>query len=160
MGDAVLHIRLSRIAADPPALDDCVAYIESEARQAVEFRPGSLGISVLADRTEGAALFGSVWASWEAMSASEETEAPLRAELAKRAGTPVTVKDYQIPISVIFDHAVLLRGGQAVRLMRIQSSRHRSTTLSRWSGTKSCRRCPRRPVSAPRCCSPSRPRGA
>lgn len=116
----MLHIRLSRIAADPPALDDCVAYIESEVRQAVEFRPGSLGISVLADRTEGAALFGSVWASWEAMSASEETEAPLRGELAKRAGTPVTVCDYQIPISVIFDYAVLLLGGQAVRLTRIQ----------------------------------------
>jgi hypothetical protein len=46
----VLHIRLSRIAADPPALDDCVAYIKSEARQAVEFQPSSLGISVLADR--------------------------------------------------------------------------------------------------------------
>jgi len=116
----VLHIRLSRIAADPPALDDCVAYIESEARQAVEFRPGSLGISVLADRTEGTALFGSVWVSWDAMSASEETEAPLRAELAKRAGTPVTVWDYQIPISVIFDYALLLQGGQAVRLTRIQ----------------------------------------
>jgi len=116
----VLHIRLSRIATDPPALDDCVAYIESEARQAVEFRPGSLGISVLADRTEGAALYGSVWVSWEAMSASEETEAPLRAELAKRAGTPVTVWDYQIPISVIFDYALLLQGGQAVRLTRIQ----------------------------------------
>ena len=46
----MLHIPLSRSAADPPALDDCVAYIESKARQAVEFRPGSLGISVLADR--------------------------------------------------------------------------------------------------------------
>ena len=116
----MLHIRLSRIAADPPALDDCVAYIESEARQAVEFRPGSLGISVLADRTEGTALFGSVWVSWDAMSASEETEALLRAELARRAGRPVTAEDYQIPISLIFDHAVLLLGGQAVRLTRIQ----------------------------------------
>ena len=120
MGDAVLHIRLSRIAADPPGLDDRVAYIKREARQAVEFRPGSLGISVLADRAEGAALFGSLWASSEAMSASEETEAPLRAELAKRAGTPVAVEDYQVPISVIFDHAILLLGGQAVRLTRIQ----------------------------------------
>jgi hypothetical protein len=120
LGDAVLHIRLCRIAAEPPALDDCVAYIESEARQAVEFRPGSLGISVLADRTKGTALYGSVWVSWDAMSASEETEAPLRAELAKRAGTPVTVWDYQIPISVIFDYALLLQGGQAVRLTRIQ----------------------------------------
>jgi hypothetical protein len=71
LGDVVPHIRLSRIAADPTALDDCVAYIKREARQAVEFRPGSLGISVLADRAEGAALFGSVWASSEAMSASE-----------------------------------------------------------------------------------------
>ncbi len=116
----MLHIRLSQIAADPPALDDCVAYIEGEARQAVEFCPGSLGISVLADASEGAALFGSVWASSEAMSASEETEAPLRAELAKRASPPVTVEEYQVPISVIFDHAILLLGGQAVRLTRIQ----------------------------------------
>jgi hypothetical protein len=54
------------------------------------------------------------------MSASEETEAPLRAELAKRAGTPVIVWDYQVPISVIFDYALLLLGGQAVRLTRIQ----------------------------------------
>ena len=115
----MLHIRLSRIAADPPALDDCVAYIKSEARQALEFRPGSLGISVLADRAEGAALFGSVWASSEAMSASEDTEAPLRAELAKRR-RPVTVEEYQIPISVIFDPAMLLLGGQAVRLTQIQ----------------------------------------
>ena len=104
----------------PAALDDCVAYIESEARQAVEFRPGSMGILVLADRTEGTALFGSVWVSWEAMRASEETEAPLRAELAKRAATPVAVCDYQVPISVIFDPALLLLGGQAVRLTRIQ----------------------------------------
>jgi hypothetical protein len=116
----VLHIRLSRIAADPPGLDDLVAYLKREARQAVEFLPGSLGSSVLADRAEGAALFGSFWASWEAMSASEETEAPLRAELAKRAGTPVAVEDYQVPISVIFDYAMLLLGGQAVRLTRIQ----------------------------------------
>ena len=116
----MLHIRLSRIAADPAALDDCVAYIKSVARTVIEFRPGSLGISVLADRAEGAALFGSVWASSEAMSASEETEAPQRAELAERAGRPVTVEEYQIPISVIFDHAFLLLGGQAVRLTQIQ----------------------------------------
>ncbi len=79
-----------------------------------------MGTLVVADRAEGVTLFVSVWASWEAMSASEETEAPLRAELANRAGTPVTVEDYQIPIYVIFDHTIRLRGGQAVRLTRIQ----------------------------------------
>jgi hypothetical protein len=54
------------------------------------------------------------------VSASEETEAPLRAGLARRAGMPVTAGDCQVPVSVIFDYAVLLRGGQAVRLTRIQ----------------------------------------
>ena len=85
----MLHIPLSRIAADPPALDDCVAYIESEARQAVEFRPGSLGISGADGPGGGRRAIRVGLASSEAMSASEETEAPLRAELAKRAGTPM-----------------------------------------------------------------------
>lgn len=116
----MLHIRLSRIATAPPALDDCVAYIEREARPAVEGRPGSLGVSVLADRVAGAAMFGSVWASSGALSASEETEAPLRAELAKRAGTPVIAGHYQVPIFAVFAPEVLRRGGQAVRLTQIQ----------------------------------------
>jgi hypothetical protein len=115
----VLHIRLNRIAADALALDGCVAYIESEIRPALENREGTLGISVLADRERGAAIFGSVWASSLVMSASEETEAPFRAELAKRAGAPVTVEEYQIPIFAIFAREALLRGGQAVRLTRI-----------------------------------------
>ena len=34
----MLHIRLSRITAGPPALDECVAYIEREARPALEAR--------------------------------------------------------------------------------------------------------------------------
>lgn len=116
----MLHIRLNRIDAAPNALDDCVAYIKSEARYLIEFCPGSLGISVLADRAEGAALFGSVWASSQAMSVSEETEALVRAELAERAGRPVMADDYRIPISVIVDHAMLLLGGQAARVTHIQ----------------------------------------
>jgi hypothetical protein len=113
----MLHIRLSRIAAEPPSLDECVAYIEREVRPALAGLRGSLGISVLANRGEGAAIFGSVWASSPVMSASEETEGPLRTELAKRAGRPVTAEDYEIPI---FEQEAPLRSGQAVRLTRIQ----------------------------------------
>jgi hypothetical protein len=113
----MLHIRLSRIAAEPPALDECVSYIEREVRPALEGLRGHLGISVLADREEGDAIFGSVWASSLLMSASEETEGPLRIELAKRASGPVAVDDYEI---AIFEHAAQLRSGQAVRLTQIQ----------------------------------------
>ena len=113
----MMHIRLSRIAVEPPALDGCLAYIEREVRPAVEGLRGNLGISVLADRAEGAALFGSVWASSHVMSASEKTEGPLRSELAKRAGGPVTAEDYEI---AVFLQEVQPRSGQAVRLTQIQ----------------------------------------
>jgi quinol monooxygenase YgiN len=113
----MMHIRLSRIAAEPPALDEWVAHIEREVLPALESVRGSLGISVLADGEEGATIFGSVWASSLEMSASEETEGPLRVELAKRAGGPVTVEDYEI---AVFEQAAPPRGGQAVRLTRIQ----------------------------------------
>jgi len=115
----VLHTRLNRIAADTAALDGCVTYIEREIRPALEARPGSLGISVLADRERGVAIFGSVWATSVEMSGSEDTEVPLRGELARRAGGPVTVEDYEVPIFELVERQALPRRGYAVRLTRI-----------------------------------------
>jgi quinol monooxygenase YgiN len=116
----VLHTRLNRIAAAAAALDGCVSYIESEIRPALEVRPGSLGISVLEDRERGAVIFGSVWATSAVMHGSADTEAPLRGELARRAGAPVTVEDYQVPIFELMEPQGLPRRGLAVRLTRIQ----------------------------------------
>jgi hypothetical protein len=116
----VLHTRLNRIAADAAALDGCVSYIEREIRPVLEARPGSLGISVLEDPERGVAIFGSVWATSHKMAGSEDTEAPLRGELARRAGGPVTVEDYQVPIFELVERQALPRRGYAVRLTRIQ----------------------------------------
>ena len=116
----MLHTRLNRITADAAALDECAAYIEREIRPALEARPGSLGISVLEDRERGVAIFGSVWATSYEMSASEDTELPLRGELARRAGSPVTVEDYQVPIYELFERPAPPMRGYAVRLTRIQ----------------------------------------
>ena len=115
----MLHTRLNRIASDTAALDGCVTYIEREIRPALEARPGSLGISVLADRERGVAIFGSVWATSVEMSGSEDTEVPLRGELARRAGGPVTVEDYEVPIFELVERQALPRRGYAVRLTRI-----------------------------------------
>jgi len=97
----VLRTRLNRIAADPAALDRCLAYIEREIRAVLEAQPGSLGISLLEDRERGGAIFGSVWVSSQEMSRSEDTEAPLRGELARQAGGPVTVEDYTLVFSSV-----------------------------------------------------------
>jgi hypothetical protein len=116
----VLHTRLSQIAANPAALDGCVTYIEREVRPALESRSGSLGISVLEDRVRGVAIFGSVWATSVQMTGSEDTEVPLREELATRAGGPVTVEEYQVPVFELVDRQALPHRGRAVRLTRIQ----------------------------------------
>jgi hypothetical protein len=116
----VLHTRLNQIAADAAALDACASYIEREIRPELESRVGHLGISVLEDRERGVAIFGSVWATGAEMSGSEDTEVPLRGELAKLAGGPVTVEDYQVPIFELVDQQALPHRGRAVRLTRIQ----------------------------------------
>jgi hypothetical protein len=116
----VLHTRLNWITADTAALDGCVTYIEREIRSALEARPGSLGISVLEDRERGVAIFGSIWATSNEMGGSENTEAPMRAELAKRAGAPVSVEDYQVPIFELVEQQALTRRCHAVRLTRMQ----------------------------------------
>jgi hypothetical protein len=97
----VLHTRLNQIAAATAALDGCVSYVEREIRPALEARPGSLGISVLEDRERGVAIFGSIWATSSKMSGSEDTEAPLRGELARLAGGPVAVEDYNLVFSSV-----------------------------------------------------------
>jgi hypothetical protein len=116
----VLHTRVNRIDADAAALDGCVSYIEREIRPALEVRPGSLGISLMADPDRGVTIFGSIWATSHEMSGSEDTEAPLRGELARRAGGPVIVEDYQVPIFELVERQALPRRGYAVRLTRIQ----------------------------------------
>jgi hypothetical protein len=108
------------MAADPATLDECLAYIEREIRPELESRPGSLGISVLEDRERGVVIFGSVWGTGAEMSGSENTEAPLRGELARRSGGPVTTEDYQVPIYELIDREALPQRGRAVRLTRIQ----------------------------------------
>lgn len=128
----MLHTRLTWLAVDPAvdpavdlavgtaALDACISYIEEEIGPALEQRPGSLGISVLADRERGVAIFGSVWATSGEMNGSENTEAPLRGELARRAGGPVTVEEYQVPVFELVERLALPRRGLAAQLTRIQ----------------------------------------
>ena len=116
----MLATRLNRIAADAAALDECVTYIEREIGPELEARPANLGISVLADRERGVAIFGSVWTTSLEMSGSEDTEAPFRGELARLAGGPVTVENYEIPIFELVEPLSVPPGGYAVRLTRIQ----------------------------------------
>jgi len=113
----MLHTRLDLITADPLVLGGCIKYIEGEVRPAVESQPGSLGLSLLASPELGAAVLESFWASHHALEASEQPAVPLRGELARRARGSVTVERYRIPV---FEREATLRGGEGVRLTRIE----------------------------------------
>ena len=81
-------------------------------------QPGSLGLSLLISPGLGVAVLESFWASAQALRASEQAAASLRAELARRAGASVTDEQYRI---LVFERGAPLRGGEAVRLTRMQA---------------------------------------
>lgn len=112
----MIHVRLSQITADEAALGGCVSYAEDVARPMLAERPGSLGLSLLASQQGGGATLASFWASREALEGSEDTGELVRRELARRAGGPVAVEEYEV---VIFEREALLHAGQAVRLTRV-----------------------------------------
>ena len=113
----MLHARLDLLTADPTALGECIQYIQSEMRPAVESQPGSLGLSLLASPELGAAVLESFWASDHALRASEKTAATVRGELARRAGGSVAVEEYRV---AVFEREAPLHGGEGVRLTRIE----------------------------------------
>jgi hypothetical protein len=113
----MLHARLAVITADPPAVGECVRYIETKARATVEGTHGSLGVSLLTSPEPGAAVLESFWASHDALRASEPAATALRDELARQARGRVTVEEYQVPV---FEQEAPVRGTEAARLTWIE----------------------------------------
>jgi hypothetical protein len=112
--------------ADPLALRGCINYIENEVRPVVESQPGNLGLSLLASPEHGVAVYESLWASRNELGASEQVAASLRGEMARQARGSVTAAQYQIPV---FEQEAPLRGGEGVRLTRIEVTRSAVTDV-------------------------------
>ena len=117
----MLHAHLDLITTtDPLSLRGCIDYIEHQVRPVVESQPGSLGLLLLASPEHGVAVCESLWASRNELGASEQVAAPLRGEVARQARGSVTASQYQIPV---FEQEAPLRGGEGVRLTRIEVER-------------------------------------
>src|ERR1700756_4192087 len=109
----MMHVRFSRITADPPVLAGCLRYLQDEARPVLESQHGSLGLAMLEE--PGAVIFESFWATHEALWVSQETEAIFRGDRARRVERPVKAEDYQV---AVFEREG--PPGMAVRLTRIE----------------------------------------
>ena len=122
----MLHAHLDLITADPLALRGCIDYIANQVRPVIESQPGSLGLSLLASTEHGLAVCENLWASRNALEASEEVAVPLRGEMARQARGSVTPAQYQIPV---FEQEARLRGGERGRLTRIEVKRSAVTDV-------------------------------
>jgi hypothetical protein len=109
----MMHVRFSLISGDPRVLAGCIGYLQDEARPVLESQHGSLGVSLL--ERPGVVISEWFWATHEALWLSQETDAELRGELARRVQRPVTAEDYQV---AVFEREA--RPGQAVRLTRVE----------------------------------------
>jgi hypothetical protein len=123
----MLHAHLDLItAADPLALRECITYIKKQVRPEIESQPGSLGLSLLASPEHGVAVCELLWASRNALGASEQIAAPLRGEMARQARGSVTAAQYQLPV---FEQEAPLRGRERARLTRIEVERSAVTDV-------------------------------
>jgi hypothetical protein len=111
-----LHMRFNLITADPQKLGDSIKFIESEVRPQVDSQPGSLGTTLYANAEPGLAILESLWASDNAMEASEHHLGPTRRAAMERATGTVCVERYQVPV---FELEAAARGGAGLRLTRM-----------------------------------------
>lgn len=109
----MMHVQICLISGDPRVLAGCIGYLEDEARPVLESQHGSLGVSLL--EGSGVVIAESFWATHAALWLSQETDAELRGELARRVQRPVVARDYQV---AVFEREA--PPGQAVRLTRVE----------------------------------------
>jgi hypothetical protein len=109
-------MRINMITADPEKLGDSIKFIEAEVRPQVDSQPGSLGTALYTNPGPGLAILESLWASDEAMVASEHHLGPTRRAAVERAAGTVCVERYQVPV---FELESPVRGGAGLRLTRM-----------------------------------------
>ena len=154
----MLQVGLDLITADPRVLGGCIKYIENEVRPAVESQPGSLGLSLLASPEPGAAVLESFWASPSALEASSRERRRCTADWPSWAGR--SVRPSSGAGLLVFEREAPLRGGEGVRLTRIEVKPSAVADVIEAFGGSVVPGWRKPPDSAARCCSPTRPRGA
>jgi hypothetical protein len=94
----MLQARFQLITADPLRLGDVLKSIETEVRPDTENRPGSLGMSLYANREVGVAVFESFWATHEMLQLNENKGLPDFGDALRHAGGTVRVERYEVPV--------------------------------------------------------------
>jgi heme-degrading monooxygenase HmoA len=84
--------------ARPELMDAGIAFIREQVMPALQELPGSIGVSLLADRQSGRCIATSAWESEDAMHHSAEEARQYRNLAAERFGRLVTTQEWDIAV--------------------------------------------------------------
>jgi hypothetical protein len=87
-----MYVRATTINADSARLDEGIAFVRDNVVPAVNTLPGSLGLSMFADRSTGTTTVSTAWQTEQARTDADMVLTPLRARGSRilGGGTPVT----------------------------------------------------------------------
>ena len=92
-----MYARSTTIQAQPPSIDDGMAYVRDEVMPALQAMDGYVGLSLLVDRESGQCIATSAWETDEALRTSTEQAAPLREGAREHfGGDDATVDQWEI----------------------------------------------------------------
>jgi heme-degrading monooxygenase HmoA len=99
-----MFVRSTTINGDPAAIDAGIAHVRDEILPTVTGMDGCQGMALVVDRETGRCIATTAWETEEAMQATAESVAPLRARAADIFGGPADVEEWEVAV-MHRDHA-------------------------------------------------------
>ncbi|WP_066896500.1 antibiotic biosynthesis monooxygenase [Mycolicibacterium houstonense] len=93
-----MYARSTTVQAQPEAIDAGIAHVRDEVMPAIREIDGCVGISLLVDRESCRCIATTAWETEDAMHASAERAAQLRARAAEAFGGTATVEEWEIAV--------------------------------------------------------------
>ncbi|OLC22865.1 MAG: hypothetical protein AUG06_10120 [Actinobacteria bacterium 13_1_20CM_2_65_11] len=112
-----MYVRATRVQNPPDAVEKGIAFFKEKVAPAVKGAPGNAGAILLVDRKTGAAVGITMWATAQALGASEQVGISSRTQSA--AATGGSIVNVERGEQVIADRAQPPKAGSFVRLNTI-----------------------------------------
>jgi quinol monooxygenase YgiN len=94
-----MYARTTTVRGDPRAVDDGIAFTQSELWPRIQQMDGCIGMSMLADRQAGRCILTSAWADQDSMRASADQIGELRRQVAEALrADAVDIAEWEIAV--------------------------------------------------------------
>ena len=93
-----MYARSTTVRGKPEALEDAIAYVRDKIMPAVQQMDGSIGLSMLVDRTSGRCVVTTAWADHESLRGSAEGVMAMRRRAGEIMAGPTVVQEWEVAL--------------------------------------------------------------